>query len=85
MFKDLRDLTLNQTTKIIKELINNMDKLDHLFNRFSYWNNRGKSAICRYILEELKITEEEFLHHLHNWKERKLIIDKNGFFEVIIK
>ena len=62
-----------------------MDKLDQLFSRFSYWNNRGKSAICRYILEELKITEEEFLYHLHNWKERKLIIDENGFFEVKIE
>ena len=27
MFKDLRDLTLNQTTKIIKELINKMAEI----------------------------------------------------------
>ena len=83
MFKDLRDLTLNQTTKIIKELINKMDKLDQLINRFNYWNNRGKSAICRYILEQLNITEEQFLEHLHGWKERKLTYE-NRFFEVII-
>jgi len=62
-----------------------MDKLDKLISRFNYWNNRGKSAICRYILEQLNITEEQFLEHLHSWKERKLIIDKAGFFEVIIK
>ena len=61
----------------------NMDKLEQLVSRFKYWNNRGKSAICRYILEQLDITEEEFLNHLHGWTERTLV-EKNGFFEVII-
>ena len=62
---------------------NKMDKLKQLVSRFNYWNNRGKSAICRYILSELDITEEQFLEHLHGWTERKLI-EKDGFFEVII-
>ncbi len=61
-----------------------MDKLEQLVMRFKSWNNRGKSAICRYILNELNITEEEFIEHLHGWEERKLVIDKEGFFEVII-
>lgn len=60
-----------------------MDKLEQLVSIFSYWNNRGKSSICRYILEQLKITEEQFIEYCHDWKERKLIL-KDGFFEVII-
>lgn len=60
-----------------------MDKLEQLINLFNYWNNRGKSAICRYILQELNITEEQFLEYCHDWKERKLI-EKEGFFKVII-
>lgn len=60
-----------------------MDRLEQLISRFKYWNNRGKSAICRYILQELDITEDEFIEHCHGWKERKLI-EKDGFFEVII-
>jgi len=65
-----------------------MDKLDELVSKFSYWNNRGKSAICRYILEQLDITEKQFTEYLHDWSERKLVLSKDSkkgfFFEVII-
>ncbi len=79
-----------KTTETINQLMNKkpkpqMDKLNELISRFKYWNNRGKSAIARYILKELGVTEKEFINHLHGWKERQLIINKNGFFEVIIK
>lgn len=60
-----------------------MDKLEQLISKFNYWNNRGKSAICRYILEQLNISEEQFIEYLHDWKERKLIIFE-GYFKVII-
>ena len=59
------------------------DKLEQLIMKFSYWNNRGKSAICRYLLEQLNINEKEFLGYLHSWTKRKLI-EQNGNFEVII-
>ncbi len=61
-----------------------MDKLEQLIMKFKSCNNRVKSAVCRYLLQELDITEEMFIDHLHNWVEKKLIIDENGFFEVII-
>lgn len=34
--------------------------MEKLVEKFKYWNNRGKSAICRYILDQLNITLEEF-------------------------
>ena len=61
------------------------DKLDQIVNKFNYWNNRGKSTICRYLLEQLDITEKQFVEHLNNWTERKLVRTTDNLdFKVII-
>lgn len=59
------------------------DKWEELKEMFDYWNNRGKSAICRFILDELGISLKEFVDHCRDWEERKLVI-KDGRFDVEI-
>ena len=59
--------------------------MDKLVNKFKYWNNRGKSAICRYILDELNITLEQFGQYSKDWIERKLVKTDDGKdYKVII-
>ena len=62
-----------------------IDKLDNLILKFKYWNNRGKSAITRYLLNELGITAKEFVEYSEDWVERKLVRTSDDLdFEVII-
>lgn len=62
-----------------------VNKMDELVNKFKYWNNRGKSAICRYILDELNITLEQFGQYTKDWVERKLVKTADGKdYEVIL-
>ena len=62
-----------------------MDKLDQIKQKFNYWNNRGKSAICRYILQELGISAEQFVEYTKDWIERKLVRTSDNLnFKVII-
>ena len=62
--------------------------MEELVNLFKYWNNRGKSAICRYILQELGVSLQEFGECTEMWKERKLvknrlICDKHEYVVII--
>ena len=60
--------------------------MEELKKMFDYWNNRGKSAICRYILKILNITLKEFTEYTESWKERKLIYNETlEQYEIIIE
>jgi hypothetical protein len=58
--------------------------MEKLKKKFNYWNERGKSAICRFILDKLGITLTDFAFHCSNFQERKLI-EEDGEYKVIIK
>ena len=53
--------------------------MEELAKKFKYWNDRGKCAICRYVLEQLGITAEEFVEYTKGWEEIKLIKTEKGY------